>query len=141
MKYKRVRFFILFCGFAWVVFPLNASDYVSRSEFEQLLARVSMLEMTLGALEVDVGKELNSSSNTVITEMNSGKSSILDRVIDVIKIREDNVNHPWMDGELWSALKPGLSPDDVELILGPLFTNGLIRYSPTRGSVLPRVIL
>jgi hypothetical protein len=91
---------------------LRASDSPSKAEFEALQARVEKLEATLAYLQLGIESE---ASNQLAPET---KKSLLDNVITVIHKREDNINYPWMDSQLWTNLKPGLSTEAVISLLG-----------------------
>jgi hypothetical protein len=91
---------------------LRAADSPSKAEFEALQARVEKLEATLAYLQLGIEAE---ASDDLKPE---SKTSLLDNVITVIHKREDNINYPWMDSQLWANLKPGLSTDAVISILG-----------------------
>ena len=95
---------------------LNASDTVSRAEYEALLIRVGKLESILSSLQIELDRELESSSK--VAPSNSSKRTLLDGVINVIQKREDSKTYPWMDKHLWGSLSKGMSPKDITSILG-----------------------
>ena len=98
---------------------LSASDSVTRAEYEALLSRVEKLESILSSLHIEADNELESttvSSRPVAKE--KPKKSLLDSVVGVIQKREDTTTYPWMEKSLWDTLQPGMSPKEIQSILG-----------------------
>ena len=82
---------------------------------EQLQDRVESLEGQLVGATAEAVVAAQSSPDTVVE---SSGESLVDRVVDAIHIREEEVNFPWMEAGLWQQLEEGMSQEQVIAILG-----------------------
>jgi len=115
---ERIKFLFLPGLITILASVLQASESPTRSEFEELVGRIERLEAIFATLQIDINQELNSNQTSTPQTKGKANTSILENVINVIQSREDNVNYPWMNSQLWESLKAGMTLKNVESILG-----------------------
>lgn len=122
MKIIRSTYLLSIC------LVLNSSNFgtlyaqdqkpVTRSEYESLAARVSMLEARLGEVQMQQLEDITQTVLVTKSEADSSKTSLIENVVSAIKQREQEVNFPWMDDLKWSRLNNGMTPSEVIYYLG-----------------------
>lgn len=88
-------------------------------EIEKLGAGMQRMEQRLADLESQVVALAAEKVETLQSVSADDQSAtFIERVADVVQSREERVNFPWMDANLWAGVKEGMSPEEVVGILG-----------------------
>ena len=119
MKIHKLIPCFLFC------LPLCAEEE-SPSQLDLILTELAKLSEGLQRVEqridnlenqiVTASAEAIHSTGTTTAEGESG--TFIDRVVEAVQIREERINFPWMDSALWATLEEGMTPGEVQAILG-----------------------
>ena len=118
----KLKFIIpcLITGFAL------SSPAEESSQLDQVLAELVKLNEGLKRVEERMDKlenqivEVSVEAVQTSTAASPGEESgtFIDKVVEAVQIREERVNFPWMDTNLWTTLKIGMTSEEVQGILG-----------------------
>ena len=112
----KLYLFICICVFctSLTILQGQVDPFVSRTEYEALAKRVSVLEARLNN-QMDI---LTSDVLQAMPEKVKGQKSLISSVVDAVKQREQQVNFPWMDNAKWALIRKGQSVNQVTTVLG-----------------------
>lgn len=84
----------------------------------RLEARMDNLESQIVTVATEAVQSTAATSSTTTASSGQGSETFIQRVVEAVKEREEQVNYPWMDLSKWKALEKGMSLEEVVNILG-----------------------
>lgn len=114
---KLKKSFLVLC------FSLSATVGFSDEASTKILEQLDKINATLARIEerLTLLEESNISSTKgapIRSDTESISGNLIERVVDAMALREEQVHFPWMNPELWAEIQLGMDPDSVKRILG-----------------------
>ena len=83
-------------------------------------ATIERLEKRIDTMEANISSitEVTTGSNSSGASGGTSEATLMERVVEAVHVREQQINYPWMQTDLWGDLKKGMSPEEVETLLG-----------------------
>ncbi len=117
---KSLFTLIIVCLFAVFADAETATNEAILAELRKLNANLEHLEQRLDDIDQRVDAVESVSAATIASAQTAGppNPSLIDRMVEAVQAREESIRYPWMDTEIWSKVKKGMSEEEVVDILG-----------------------
>ena len=113
-------FFILQIIIAVFADAETATHEAILAELKKLNANLERLEQRLDDIDQRVDAVETVNAATIASAQTAGppNPTLIDRMVEAVQAREESIRYPWMDTEIWSQVKKGMSEEEVGDILG-----------------------
>lgn len=82
-----------------------------------LAQRVEQLEASLRVVRNKQVEEIATEAFAAMPANTQDRQLLIDSVVTTIQSREEAASYPWMDVDKWSAIKKGMTPEEVVVVL------------------------
>ena len=115
-QFTSLFFLLLLASPAW---PSDGDTSAAiLDELRKLNENVSRLEQRVAQQEEQIVRYSVEEITASREASGQDSSGLVQRVVEAVKLNEQQTNFPWLDDDLWSRVEKGMSADEVVALLG-----------------------